>query len=49
MRSGAGPMSDIAGPKTVPLLSKAESISEAGGTLMEKCLRKGKTCCVEVV
>lgn len=42
-------MLDIAGSKTDPLLSKAEPISEAGGTLMEKCLRKDKTCFAEVV
>lgn len=42
-------MLDTAGPETDPLLSKAEWVSKAGGTLVEKCLRKGETCCIAVV
>lgn len=47
--TGAGPMPDTAGCKTDPLLSKAEPISEAGGTSMEMRLRKGKIRCVAVL
>lgn len=42
-------MLDTAGSEIDPLQSKAEPVSGAGGTLREKCLRKGKTCCVAVV
>lgn len=42
-------MLDTAGSKTDSLLPKAEPIKEAGGTWMEKRLKKGKTCCVAVV
>lgn len=48
-RPGAGPKLDTAGSKTDSLLPKAEPNKEAGGTLMEKPLRKGKTRCVAVV
>lgn len=42
-------MLDTSGSETDRLLSKAEPVSEAAGTLREKCLRRGKTCCVAIV
>jgi len=42
-------MPDTAGSKPDPPLSKAEPISEAGGTSVEMYLRKGKTYCVALV